>query len=146
MGYFAELNKITRALERILTSDVRLGSISKVYKAERFYAASMDFPALFICSGRDDISELAVPNTQEHKIPFEIAVAVENSEMEEGRRQVLELAGHVFDILKESPSRDLEGACEWYDLAAVDPVTLVDEQSGSITHWAAVEILVHFIS
>jgi len=135
VGYATTYLAIVDSLVELLTEADGLAEVKQIAFGEK--ERGLAFPCIFILPGEDDDRDDAMPNMQEHKIPFEVVAILKDPDIEEGLRDVIRLGGAIIDAVKAD--RAIKNSCLYADFGKMNP-GYGRGKDGTILHWCSVSI------
>lgn len=135
MGYAERYLALTDELQIVLSA---LLGIKDIVFEEKERIGELDFPALFVLTGDDNIEEMP-GNVKKHNFEFELVLVVKDSDIEAGKRKVIELSGNVHDVLLDN--RRLNGKAKNLSVIKIAKPVIYKDQ-GVTLHYRQVNIKV----
>ncbi len=135
MGYADKYLGIVDSLKELLTEADGLAEVQQIIFGEK--ERGLNFPCIFIIPGEDDDEDVAMPNTQEHHIPFVLVAILKDPDIEEGLQAVIRLGGAIIDAVKADNT--IKDSCLYAEFGKFNP-SYGKGNDGTILHWCSVNV------
>ena len=135
MGYATDYLAMVDALINRLKTAPELTNLQEVVLGEKTQIGAVKFPAVFVVPASDQITAAAA-NIQEHTYTIEVVVLQKKHDMQQGLREVIQLAGQCYDVILQD--RTLNNTCA--DVAVTSIQLDYQRAEAFVLHWALLTV------
>jgi len=135
VGYAEDYFAVVEAIKGRLAT---VAALKSTIFGEKESPAQVQFPAVFIIPGPDEISESTNVEFQ-HEYSFELVIVLKNYGIEAGLTEVISLASQCYDVIMAD--RQLGGTALWAKITSVDS-GYGKSEGGPVLHWATINLTV----